>query len=98
MGPPPPPQDRPPMDLSAAPTARELLAKLDAGTTTSEELVEGYLRRAEALGRLNVFVHLDREAVLAQARQADARRRAGERLGRLDGVPVAIKDVLCVLG
>ena len=40
----------------------------NAGAVSSEELVRGYLDRAESLKRLNVFVHLDREQVLAQAR------------------------------
>jgi aspartyl-tRNA(Asn)/glutamyl-tRNA(Gln) amidotransferase subunit A len=85
------------MDLTRT-TARELLTLLETGKTTSEELVQGYLERAERLARLNVFVHLDRDAVLAQARAVDARRKAGERLGRLAGLPVAIKDVLCTEG
>src|SRR4029077_18372570 len=50
------------------------------------------------LKRLNAFVHLDRESVLAQARSVDARRKQGEPLGPLGGLPVAIKDVLCVEG
>ena len=53
---------------------------------------------SDRLKRLNVFVHLDPEQVLAQARAIDARRQAGEMVGRLAGVPVAIKDVLCVEG
>ena len=48
------------------------------------------MRRAESLKRLNAFVHLDPEAVLAQARSIDARRKSGDRLGPLAGLPVAI--------
>jgi aspartyl-tRNA(Asn)/glutamyl-tRNA(Gln) amidotransferase subunit A len=79
-------------------TATGLLAQFNAGALTSEEVVQSYLARAEKLGRLNVFVHLDPETVLAQARAVDAKRKAGLPLGRLAGVPVAIKDVLCVDG
>src|SRR6185437_11665887 len=79
-------------------TATGLLARLRSGEVTSEEVVRGYLDRAERLGRLNVFLHLDPDAVLAQARGIDARRRAGGPLGPLAGVPVALKDVLCVEG
>ena len=85
------------MDLTRV-TATGLLTQLNAGEIRSEELVRAYLDRAEHLGRLNVFVHLEPEAVLEQARRVDARRQAGERLGMLAGLPVAIKDVLCVEG
>ena len=85
-------------DLLKDATATSLMAKLDAGEVTSEEVVRGYLDRADALKRLNVFVHLDPEAVLAQARAVDADRKAGRPVGPLAGVPVAIKDVLCVEG
>ena len=75
-----------------------LLAKLSAGELTSEEIVRQLLERSDRLKRLNVFVHLDPDEVLAQARALDGRRRSGEMLGRLAGIPVAIKDVLCVEG
>jgi aspartyl-tRNA(Asn)/glutamyl-tRNA(Gln) amidotransferase subunit A len=79
-------------------TAVSLLARLGAGQTSSEEVVRALLDRSERAGRLNVFVHLDPERVLAQARAIDSRRKNGEMVGRLAGVPVAIKDVLCVEG
>jgi aspartyl-tRNA(Asn)/glutamyl-tRNA(Gln) amidotransferase subunit A len=75
-----------------------LLAKLSSGELTSEEIVCQLLKRSDRLKRFNVFVHLDRDEVLAQARALDDRRRSGEMLGRLAGIPVAIKDVLCVEG
>ncbi len=74
-------------------TANSLLAKLNSGETSSLEIVRQLLDRADRLKRLNVFVHLDPEQVLDQARAIDARRQAGEMVGRLAGVPVAIKDV-----
>lgn len=84
--------------VMTAATATALLEQLNAGAVTSEELARFYLDRAEKLNRLNVYVHLDRDAVLAQARAVDAKRKAGQPLGALAGVPVAIKDVLCVEG
>ncbi len=81
-----------------ADTATELLAQLNAGSVTAEEVARFYLDRSERLKRLNAFVHLDPENVLAQARAVDAKRKAGETLGALAGVPVAVKDVLCVNG
>jgi aspartyl-tRNA(Asn)/glutamyl-tRNA(Gln) amidotransferase subunit A len=79
-------------------TATSLIAELNAGAVSSEALVRSCLDRAEAVKRLNAFVHLEPESVLAQARAIDARRRKGEPVGPLAGVPVAIKDVLCVEG
>ena len=79
-------------------TATALLAQLNAGAVSSEEVVRACLDRAESLKRLNAFVYLDGEAVLAEARAIDARRKQGDRLGPLAGLPVAIKDVLCVEG
>ncbi|MFO0910226.1 MAG: Asp-tRNA(Asn)/Glu-tRNA(Gln) amidotransferase subunit GatA [Isosphaeraceae bacterium] len=79
-------------------TATGLLRELNSGAITAEEVARHYLDRAQRLGRLNVFVHLDAELVLDQARAVDAKRKAGQPLGPLAGVPVAIKDVLCVEG
>jgi aspartyl-tRNA(Asn)/glutamyl-tRNA(Gln) amidotransferase subunit A len=77
-------------------TALDLLARMNAGETTAEEVSRTYLDRVRALSRLNGFVHLDEEAVLEQARQVDRKRREQQPLGPLAGVPVAIKDVICV--
>jgi aspartyl-tRNA(Asn)/glutamyl-tRNA(Gln) amidotransferase subunit A len=79
-------------------TAAGLLTALKAGDVSAEETARFYLDRADKLGRLNVYVHLEPEVVLAQAKAVDAKRRAGAPLGALAGVPVAIKDVLCVDG
>jgi len=81
-----------------ADTAAGLLASLNAGEVTAEEVARHYLDRGGRLGRLNVFVHLDHEAVLSQARAVDAKRRSGATMGALAGLPVAIKDLLCVEG
>ena len=80
-------------------TASGLLDLMNAGEATAEEVALAYLDRADRLNPgLNVYVHLDAEVVLSQARAVDAKRQAGQPLGSLAGVPVAIKDVLCVNG
>ena len=56
------------------------------------------LERSDRAERLNVFVHLDPETVSGPGPRVDDKRKAGEMVGRLAGVPVAIKDVLCVEG
>jgi aspartyl-tRNA(Asn)/glutamyl-tRNA(Gln) amidotransferase subunit A len=47
---------------------------------------------------INSFLALTRDRALAQAEKIDAMVKAGETLGPLAGVPVAIKDVLAMRG
>ena len=80
-------------------TAVGLLAEMNAGKVTSEEVTRAYLDRAERLNPgLNVFLYRDADRALDDARAVDAKRRAGTPLGALAGVPIAIKDVLCTRG
>ena len=75
-------------------TAAELGAAIAAGEVTSEQATTAYLDRIEAVdGDIGAFLHVGRASALAQARDVDARRAAGEELGPLAGVPVAHKDV-----
>ncbi|MDX2039215.1 MAG: Asp-tRNA(Asn)/Glu-tRNA(Gln) amidotransferase subunit GatA [Isosphaeraceae bacterium] len=86
------------MDLSRE-TAVSLARKMSAGEVTAEAVSRAYLDRAQALDdRLHVFLHLDADAILDRARAVDVKRRSGAPMGPLAGVPVAIKDVLCVNG
>jgi aspartyl-tRNA(Asn)/glutamyl-tRNA(Gln) amidotransferase subunit A len=48
--------------------------------------------------RVRAYVTVTRERALEQAAAADARFAAGAPLGPLDGVPLAVKDVLCTAG
>src|SRR3954463_13556540 len=68
------------------------------GQVSSRELVEAVLRRIERLDRdLNAFGAVYAERALAQAAEADRRRRSGELLPLL-GVPVAVKDEIDLAG
>lgn len=65
---------------------------------TCREVVAGFLQRIEQHNeRLNAFIHLDAEKVMAEAQRADERLASGG-TGSLLGVPVAIKDNLNVRG
>ncbi|MET3565201.1 amidase [Leifsonia sp. 563] len=81
-------------DVVETPIA-ELRRALEAGETTSEELVTAYLARIDAYDtagpRLNAVVVRNPDA-LAEARASDARRSRGETLGPLDGIPYTAKD------
>lgn len=87
-------------DVVEASIAR-LRAGLEAGETTAVALVEAYLARIDAYDsagpRLNSVVVRNPDA-LAEARDSDERRRAGEPLGPLDGIPYTAKDSYLVKG
>ena len=78
--------------LGAAALARQLAE----GSLTARRLAEALLARAEAQRELGAFNSLAADATLRQADASDARRRAGQSLGPLDGLPVGIKDNLAV--
>ncbi len=80
-------------------TAAELADALAAGETTSVELTEAHLDRIASVdGDVHAFLHVDREGALEQARASDERRAAGRQAGPLDGVPIAVKDVMATKG
>jgi aspartyl-tRNA(Asn)/glutamyl-tRNA(Gln) amidotransferase subunit A len=80
-------------------TACALLDKLGRGDTTAEALAGEYLKAIrERDPAIRAFLHVDEAAVLEQARAVDARRRQGQPMGPLAGLPIAVKDVLCTAG
>jgi aspartyl-tRNA(Asn)/glutamyl-tRNA(Gln) amidotransferase subunit A len=80
-------------------TAAELLDSLARGEVASETLTGEFLQAIRTRDpHIKAFLHVDESAALEQARAVDAKRGRGEPLGRLAGLPVALKDVLCVRG
>ncbi len=76
----------------------EAAAALRRGETTSVELTRTLLGRIEDHNpALNAFLTVTGEWALELARQADARMQSGG-ASPLTGVPLAIKDVICVQG
>ncbi|NRX82934.1 aspartyl-tRNA(Asn)/glutamyl-tRNA(Gln) amidotransferase subunit A [Clostridium beijerinckii] len=49
-------------------------------------------------GTINAFLTLTCDEALAKAKEIDAKVKAGESLGRLAGIPIAIKDNICTEG
>jgi aspartyl-tRNA(Asn)/glutamyl-tRNA(Gln) amidotransferase subunit A len=85
-------------DLGFTP-ATTLTADIAARRISPVEVTEAILRRIAAFEPVvNAFAHLDAEGALAQARAAEAAVMRGDRLGRLHGVPVSIKDMMPVRG
>ena len=75
-------------------TIAEAARSFQAGELSPVELTRACLERIEALEpRLNAFITLLPETAMAEARTAEQRLGRGERLGPLDGIPFAIKDL-----
>jgi aspartyl-tRNA(Asn)/glutamyl-tRNA(Gln) amidotransferase subunit A len=80
-------------------TATDLLDALAKGEVTSEELTAAYLQAIrEREPKVQAFLHVNADEALAQARAVDRKRQGKQPLGKLAGLPVAIKDVLCTKG
>ena len=75
-------------------TAAELAGRIAAREVSSEEVTCAHLDRIDEVdGEINAFLHVGADEALRAARDVDARLAAGEELGPLAGVPVALKDV-----
>lgn len=75
--------------------ARDMLAK---GEISSAELTEAHIAAGEANRGLNVYVTETPDIAREAAAASDARRKAGDAAGPMDGVPIAIKDLFCTEG
>ena len=79
-------------------TALELLHAQAQGET-AEAITQAFLQAIKQRDpQVKAFLHVDDALALEQARAVDAKRKKGQPLGKLAGVPVAIKDVLCTRG
>ncbi len=80
-------------------TAAELADALASGETSSVEVTQAHLDRIGVVdGAVHAFLHVDAEGALAAARASDERRASGSGASGLDGVPIAVKDVLATRG
>ena len=74
--------------------AATLAKKIAARELSSTEVTQAHLDRiAGADDHVHAFLHVATAQALTAARSVDDRRAAGEELGPLAGVPVALKDV-----
>ena len=71
---------------------------LQANTTTCVDVVKQYLQQINNCKHLNAFVEVFEEDALQQAANLDAAMVSGKPLGKLHGVIVSIKDVICYKG
>ena len=80
-------------------SAAELIAGYRDGGLSPVEATEAALARIEAHdGKFNAFRLVDAESALEAARESEERWRIKAPRGRVDGVPIAIKDLLLTKG
>jgi aspartyl-tRNA(Asn)/glutamyl-tRNA(Gln) amidotransferase subunit A len=80
-------------------TAAELSDLLGKREITSEEITKAFLKQINRIDdQVHAFLHLDEQDFLTQAKDSDKRRAQGKSLSPLDGIPVALKDVISVKG
>ena len=76
----------------------EALDLLDKKEISSVELTKAHLTEMEKARFLNAYITETPERALQDAEASDKRRANGEKLGTLDGIPIANKDLYCTAG
>ena len=80
-------------------TVYELQEKLAKQELTSEEIVQAYVDRINAKEKdVKAFVTTLCDEALTQAKEIDEKRKNGEKLSSLAGIPIGIKDNMCTKG
>ncbi len=80
-------------------TAKELREKIKKKEISVEEVVKAFYTRIEEVEeKIHSFVTLTKEEAIKQAEAIDRKIRNNEPVGELAGIPVAIKDNLCISG
>ncbi len=68
------------------------------GNTTCLQAVEFYLQRIHLAAHLNAFVEVYADEAILKAKELDQKRKANKPLGKLHGVIIGLKDVICHKG
>ncbi len=80
-------------------TVHELMQKLNSKEITSEEIVKSYFDRIkEKDEQVKAYVSTLEESAIKKAKEIDEKRANGEKLGKFAGIPIGIKDNMCIKG
>lgn len=80
-------------------TAKQLHDLFMSGSLSAVEIVTHFLKRIDHLDKdIGAFLQVYPEKALEEAQSQDERRRKGQPLGRLAGVPVSVKDNIHIKG
>lgn len=78
---------------------KELVDKIQNKEVSCEEILTYYIKNIkEKEEYINAFISLQEEKALKKAKEIDEKIAKGEKVGKLAGIPIAIKDNLCTNG
>jgi len=85
--------------MSIRDNASVMATALSKKEISAVELTNQHYEQIAAVDKdVHAFLYLDKEGALAQAKEVDKKRAAGEKLSPLAGVPLALKDVMTQKG
>ena len=78
---------------------KELVNKIQNQEVSCVDVVTSYIKSInEKEDIINAFLLLQTDKALEKAKELDERIKKGEKVGRLAGIPIAIKDNMCTRG
>jgi aspartyl-tRNA(Asn)/glutamyl-tRNA(Gln) amidotransferase subunit A len=79
--------------------AQQTIRKIRGNEVTAQECVEAVFERIHQLEtKINAYVTLTEEQALKKAKEIDTKISEKKQVGKLAGIPIAIKDAICTQG
>lgn len=80
-------------------TAVEIVEKIKKKQVSAKEITKSFLERIKSIDpKINAFVSVYSEDAVKQAQEIDRKINSGVPIGKLAGLPVAVKDNMCIRG
>lgn len=79
-------------------TISQVKKYLEGKQFSCQELTQYYLKRIDSQRELNSYITVSADQALKQAKEIDEKINQGQKLDLLEGVPIAIKDIIMTKG
>ena len=80
-------------------TAREIVERIKGNDLSAEDYITAIFQRIQKVDKdLHAFISLSEISAYEKAREIDKKIQKGEKVGRLAGVAIAVKDNICTKG